>query len=67
MAVDGDHGSVARAVSERMGRSLQSLGPVRARLISKGLVYAPEHGMVAFTVPGMASFIKRQSIDELTP
>ena len=24
---------------------------------AKGLIYAPEHGIVAFTVPGMAAFI----------
>jgi len=23
-------------------------------------VYAPEHGLIAFTVPGMAAFIARQ-------
>lgn len=28
--------------------------------IYKGLVYAPEHGLVAYTVPGMAAFISRQ-------
>ncbi|WP_197067849.1 hypothetical protein [Actinomyces polynesiensis] len=32
----------------------------RARLIHKGLIYAPDHGIVAFTVPGMAGFIDRQ-------
>jgi hypothetical protein len=32
----------------------------RANLISKGLIFAPEHGIVAFTVPGMADFIQRQ-------
>jgi len=29
-------------------------------LISNGLIYAPEHGIVAFTVPGLAAFIGRQ-------
>jgi hypothetical protein len=38
------------------------LGPIRAGLIFKGLVYAPEHGLVAFTVPGMANFISRQAL-----
>jgi len=33
---------------------------VRANLIAKGLIFAPEHGVVAFTVPGMADFIQRQ-------
>jgi hypothetical protein len=27
------------------------------------LVYAPEHGLVAFTVPGMANFISRQALN----
>jgi len=27
---------------------------------SEGLIYAPGHGMVAFTVPGIAAFIGRQ-------
>ncbi len=36
---------------------------MRANLINKGLIYAPEHGMVQFTVPGMADFIKWQAAD----
>ena len=35
-------------------------GPLRAALIRKGIVYSPEHGRIAFTVPGMANFIARQ-------
>jgi hypothetical protein len=34
---------------------------MRSQLISKGLVYAPDHGRVAFTIPGMADFISRQA------
>jgi hypothetical protein len=60
MAVDGDRGSQSGEVASRLGRSSTSLGPVRANLISKGLIYAPEHGIVAFTVPGMAAFVTRQ-------
>jgi hypothetical protein len=29
-------------------------------LIKKGLVYAPERGLLAFTVPGMGEFVIRQ-------
>lgn len=61
MALDGDAGSQTAVVAERLGRSPSSLGPTRAKLIGKGLVYAPEHGVVAFTVPGMAAFIDRQT------
>jgi len=60
VAIDGDEGASSAEVARRMDRRPASLGPARANLISKGLVYAPEHGVVAFTVPGMAHFIRRQ-------
>lgn len=60
MADDGDLGSGSGDVATRLGRKITSLGPIRANLIAKGLIYAPEHGVVAFTVPGMADFITRQ-------
>lgn len=60
MSVGGDEPSYASEVATRLGRKMNSLGPTRANLISKGLVYAPEHGQIAFTVPGMARFIERQ-------
>lgn len=63
MADDGDSGSTSREVAARLGRSVNSFGPARASLIAKGLIYAPDHGLVAFTVPGMASFIRRQAAD----
>jgi hypothetical protein len=62
MAVDGDRGSGSGEVAERLGKkNVSLLGPTRARLISKGLIYAPDHGVVAFTVPNMAEFISRQA------
>jgi hypothetical protein len=60
MAEDGDDGSGSGEVATRLARRVQSLGPIRASLIAKGLIYALEHGVVAFTVPGMAAFIRRQ-------
>jgi hypothetical protein len=60
MALDGDEGSSSGEVANRLARKPASLGPTRAALIAKGLIYAPEHGIVAFTVPGMAAFIERQ-------
>ena len=59
MAPDGDGPSSSGEVARRLGRRIASLGPVRANLIAKGLVFAPEHGQIAFTVPGMAGFIAR--------
>lgn len=63
MAVDGEQGSSTGEIARRMGSKQTSLGPARAQLIAKGLVYAPEHGRIAFTVPGMAEFIDRQHGD----
>lgn len=60
MAADGDERSSSSEVATRLARKPASLGPTRASLIAKGLIYAPEHGIVAFTVPGMAAFIGRQ-------
>ena len=58
--MDGEAGSSSGEVARRLNRKPTSLGPTRASLIAKGLLYAPEHGRIAFTVPGMADFITRQ-------
>jgi hypothetical protein len=50
-----------------MGESPQSLGPLRARLISKGMVYSPAHGDIAFTVPMFADFLRRNFPDNMIP
>jgi hypothetical protein len=63
MAADGDGGSSSGEVAQRLGRNAAHLGPTRANLISKGLIFAPQHGIVQFTVPGMAAFVSRQSED----
>jgi len=39
--------------------SSQELGPVRAKLIDKGLIYVPDHGQVEFTVPQFADHLRR--------
>ncbi len=60
MAADGDGPSPSGEVATRTGRTASAVGPMRANLIHKGLIYAPAHGRIAFTVPGMAEFIRRQ-------
>ena len=60
MAEDDGTDSESGRVAARLGGRVQSFGPVRANLISKGLIYAPDHGRVAFTVPAMADFVRRQ-------
>jgi hypothetical protein len=46
-------------ISDTLGRSVQSLGPTRAGLISKGMIWSPTHGDTAFTVPLFDEFMKR--------
>jgi hypothetical protein len=62
-AMSGDSGQDTKTsdVAARLGRTMSNLGPIRAGLIGKGLIYAPEYGFVAFTVPGMAGFIQREA------
>lgn len=47
-------------LAKRMGKKKPSdLSVLRDRLIRDGLVYSPERGYLAFTVPGMNEYIKR--------
>jgi hypothetical protein len=52
MAQDGDTGSSTSQIAERLGVKVTALGPARAQLINKGIIYSPEYGRVAFTVQG---------------
>lgn len=56
----GDGEASSAAVAAALEKSPSSLGPARARLMSKGLIFAPSRGKVAFTVPGFAAFISRR-------
>jgi hypothetical protein len=60
MAVDYDQPSRTNQIAERLGVKPIAVSPRRAELIAKGLIYSPQHGYVAFTVPQMADFINRQ-------
>jgi AAA ATPase domain len=66
MAQLGPDPQKASVVAEIMGpeRSSENLAPTRAELINMGLLYTPEHGYAAFTVPHFDRFILR-AIPEL--
>lgn len=51
-------------IADKLGVKVTSLGPVRAKLISKGMVYSPAYGDLAFTVPLFDLFMLR-AIPEL--
>lgn len=46
-------------ISEVLNRKVTSLGPTRNQLISKGMIWSPNHGDTAFTVPLFDDFMKR--------
>lgn len=46
-------------IAGTLGAKITTLGPVRANLIKKGMIYSPEHGDMAFTVPLFDEFMRR--------
>ncbi|MBE7183715.1 MAG: ATP-binding protein [Methylobacterium mesophilicum] len=46
-------------VADVLGEKLTSLGPRRATIIAKGMIYSPSHGDIAFTVPMFDEYLKR--------
>lgn len=63
-------GSVERVrsgeVARELEQSLTAVGPIRDRLIRKGLLHSPQHGVIAFSVPGFADYVlRRAEADEL--
>lgn len=46
-------------VAEKLSAKLSTLGPVRASLIRKGMVYSPAHGDMDFTVPLFDAYMRR--------
>lgn len=46
-------------VADKLGVKINTLGPLRASLIKKGMVYSPSHGDMAFTVPLFDEFMRR--------
>jgi len=62
LAVIGGEGAAAVSdIAKAMAKPRTSdISVARNELIKKGLLYAPERGFLAFTVPGMHDFIDRQ-------
>lgn len=49
-------------VADMLGEKMTSLGPRRATIISKGMIYSPAHGDIAFTVPMFDDYLNRNWI-----
>jgi len=59
MAELGPEPHRASEVARRIGRTVEQAGPLRSRLIDKGLLYTPGHGLAAFTVPQFDKYMLR--------
>ena len=53
-------------IADKLGVKVNALGPNRAKLIKKGMIYSPAHGDMAFTVPLFNEFMIR-AIPEFNP
>ena len=63
MAAEAGDGVTVRSgrVVARADKSHSELSTSRDHLIRRGLIYAPARGEVAFTIPGMAAFIRKDA------
>jgi hypothetical protein len=59
MAERGSKPQQAKDVAKLLNRTSEQLGPTRSRLIDKGLLYTPGHGLAAFTVPQFDRYMRR--------
>lgn len=46
-------------IAAKMGKRAQQLGSTRDKMIAKGMIYSPEYGKVAFTVPLFDEYLNR--------
>ncbi|MFF2388107.1 AAA family ATPase [Agromyces sp. NPDC058104] len=67
MAELGPAPQKAADVARVMGRESTQVGPTRAELIDMGLLYTPEHGYAAFTVPDFDRFMRRAVPELVVP
>jgi hypothetical protein len=47
-------------IANKLGKAVEQVAPLRAQLISKGMIYSPAHGDIAFTVPLFEEFLIRE-------
>ena len=48
-------------VADVLGATQGALGPVRDRIIRKGIIHSPTYGVLEFSVPGFSDYVRRRS------
>lgn len=51
-------------IADQLNETHQSLGPTRAKIINKGMIYSPSHGDIAFTVPMFNEYLIRNYVEK---
>lgn len=64
MAELGDGPYAIGEIAEQMQVKVPGLSPRRAKLIKKGMIYSPNYGDLAFTVPLFGEFLKRVMVEK---
>jgi hypothetical protein len=59
MAKLGNGSHLMGDVADILNVKITSLGPLRAKLIRKGMIFSPAHGEITFTVPLFDEFMVR--------
>jgi hypothetical protein len=59
--------ATASEIASVLGAKTQSLAPMRGGLITKGMIYAPNRGGTAFTVPKFDDYLRRAMPDWAPP
>jgi hypothetical protein len=50
-----------RDVADALGKSSRAISMPRDRLLEKGVIEAAGHGMLRFTLPGFAAYVRAQT------
>jgi hypothetical protein len=60
MPVDGERVG-SGAIAAELGKTLNALGPIRDRIIRKGVIHSPAAGQLEFSVPGFVDYVRRRN------
>ena len=47
-----------------LDRDPSAVSPTRDALMRKGIIHAPHHGLIAFSIPGFRDYLVEQALDE---
>lgn len=63
MAVLGKGPYRSSDVADQLGEPASKLGPRRAQIIAKGMIYSPKYGDIDFTVPRFDDYLRRSQTE----